>query len=109
MGRRGDAYDNALCEAFFATLEREVLDRYRFRTREEARSVLFTYLEGFYNRRRRDSAVGCVSPEAFERRWWTGHESQRYTRQRKRGKSTASGFRGCSKVTRGHLRESASK
>ena len=47
MGRRGDAYDNALCEAFFATLEREVLDRYRFQTREEARSALFSYLEGF--------------------------------------------------------------
>jgi transposase InsO family protein len=51
MGRKGDAYDNALCEAFFATLNREVLGRCRFRTREEARSVLFACLEGFYNRR----------------------------------------------------------
>ena len=46
MGRRGDAYDNALCEAFFATLERKVLDRYRFQTREGARSAVFTYLGG---------------------------------------------------------------
>jgi hypothetical protein len=51
MGRKGDAYDSALCEAFFATLHREVLSRCRFRTRDEARSVLFAYLEGFYNRR----------------------------------------------------------
>jgi putative transposase len=50
-GRTGDAYDNALCEAFFVPLERKVLDRHRFPTREEARSVLFSYLEGVYNRR----------------------------------------------------------
>jgi hypothetical protein len=68
MGRKGDAYDNALCEAFFATLNREVVRRCRFRTREEARSVLFAYLEGFYNRRRRHSARGYLSPEEFERR-----------------------------------------
>jgi putative transposase len=68
MGRKGDAYDNALCEAFFATLNREVLRRCRFRTREEARSVLFAYLEGLYNRRRRHSALGYLSPEEFERR-----------------------------------------
>jgi transposase InsO family protein len=53
MGRKGDAYEVALCEAFFATLHREVLSRCRFRTRDEARSLLFAYLEGFYNRRRR--------------------------------------------------------
>ncbi|MDR7614743.1 MAG: hypothetical protein QN206_07945 [Armatimonadota bacterium] len=41
MGRKGDAYEVALCEAFFATLNREVLSRCRFRTRDEARSVLF--------------------------------------------------------------------
>lgn len=50
MGRKGDAYEVALCEAFFATLNREVLSRCRFRTRDEARSVLFAYVEGFYNR-----------------------------------------------------------
>jgi len=85
MGRRGDAYDNALCEAFFATLEREVLDRYRFQTREEARSVLFTYLEGFYNRRRRHSALGYLSPAEFERRWLSGQESLSATPSTKAG------------------------
>ena len=53
MGRKGDAYEVALCEAFFATLNREVLSRCHFRTRQQARSVLFASLEGFYNRRRR--------------------------------------------------------
>jgi putative transposase len=85
MGRKGDAYDNALCEAFFATLEREVLDRHRFQTREEARSVLFSYLERSYNRRRRHSALGYLSPEEFERRWWTGHESLSATLSTKAG------------------------
>jgi transposase InsO family protein len=75
MGSKGDAYEVALCEAFFATLHREVLSRCRFRTRDEARSVLFAYLEGFYNRRRRHSAPGYLSPEEFERRWSANPES----------------------------------
>lgn len=74
MGGEEDAYEVALCEAFFATLEREVLDRYGFQTREEARSVLFSYLEAFYNRRRRHSALGYLSPAEFERRWLSGQE-----------------------------------
>ena len=85
MGRKGDAYDNALCEAFFATLDREVLRRCRFRTREEARSVLFAYLEGFYNRRRRHSALGYLSPEEFERRWSAAPESVSVTLSTKAG------------------------
>jgi len=85
MGRRGDAYEVALCEAFFATLEREVLDRYRFQARDEARSVLFAYLEGFYNRWRRHSALDYLSPAEFERRWWTGHESLSATLSTKAG------------------------
>ena len=85
MGRKGDAYDNALCEAFFATLNREVLSRCRFRTRQEARSVLFAYLEGFYNRRRRHSALGYLSPEEFERRWSANPESVSVTLSTKAG------------------------
>jgi hypothetical protein len=85
MGRKGDAYDNALCEAFFATLNREVLRRCPFRTREEARSVLFAYLEGFYNRRRRHSALGYLSPEEFERRWPADPESVSVTPSTKAG------------------------
>jgi len=68
MGRKRDAYEVGLCQAFFATLNREVLRRCPFRTREEARSVLFADLQGFYNRRRRHSALGYLSPEEFESR-----------------------------------------
>ena len=66
MGSVGDAYDNAMCESFFATLECELLDRSRFRSRAEARLVIFEFIEGFYNRRRRHSALGYQSPVAFE-------------------------------------------
>ena len=66
MGSVGDAYDNALCESFFATLECELLDQRRFRSRGEARLAVFEFIEGFYNRRRRHSALGYQSPVAFE-------------------------------------------
>jgi putative transposase len=66
MGRRGDAFDNALAESFFATLETELLDRHTFRTRDEARLALFSYIEGFYNPRRRHSTLGYRSPDRFE-------------------------------------------
>ena len=65
-GSVGDAYDNALCESFFATLECELLDRHRFRSRSDARMAVFEFIEGFYNRRRRHSALGYRSPVAFE-------------------------------------------
>ena len=66
MGTVGDAYDNALCESFFATLECELLDRERFRTQAEARAALFDYIEGWYNPRRRQSALGYASPLHYE-------------------------------------------
>jgi len=69
MGSVGDCYDNALAESFFATLECELLSRARFRTHSEARGVLFDYIEIFYNRQRRHSALGYLSPDAFERRF----------------------------------------
>ena len=65
-GSVGDAYDNALCESFFATLECELLDRRSFRSHAEARMAIFDFVEGFYNRRRRHSALGYQSPVAFE-------------------------------------------
>lgn len=68
MGSVGDAYDNALCESFFATLERELLDRRRFATRAEAQLAVFDYLEGWYNPRRRHSALDYLSPMAYEKR-----------------------------------------
>ena len=67
MGSVGDAYDNALCESFFATLECELLDRHRFRTQIEARLAVFDFIEGWYNPRRRHSALDYLSPMIFER------------------------------------------
>jgi len=68
MGSVGDAYDNALCESFFATLECELIDRRRFRSRAEARMAVFNFLEGWYNPRRRHSALDYLSPVDYERR-----------------------------------------
>jgi putative transposase len=66
-GSVGDAYDNAMCESFFASLECELLDRRRFRTQAEARMAVFKYVEGFYNPRRRHSALDYHSPINYER------------------------------------------
>ena len=68
MGSVGDAYDNAMCESFFATLECELLARCRFKTPAEARSAVFQFIEGFYNPRRRHSSIGYLSPIDYERR-----------------------------------------
>ena len=68
MGSVGDCYDNALAESFFATLECELLDRHSFRNPVEARLAVFDFIEGFYNSRRRHSAIGNVSPMRFEAR-----------------------------------------
>ncbi len=67
MGSVGDAYDNAMAESFFATLERELLDRRRFRSHAEARMAVFEWLEGWYNPRRRHSSLGYRSPVNYER------------------------------------------
>jgi putative transposase len=66
MGSVGDAYDNAIAESFFATLECELLDRRTFRTHAEARMATFHFIEGFYNPRCRHSALGYLSPIDFE-------------------------------------------
>ena len=68
MGSVGDAYDNAMCESFFATLECELLDRCRFKTQAEARHAIFAFIEGFYNPRRRHSSIGYLAPIDYERR-----------------------------------------
>jgi putative transposase len=67
MGSVGDAYDNSMCESFFATLECELLDRNRFRTQVEARMAVFRFIEGWYNPHRRHSALAYRSPIDFER------------------------------------------
>ena len=68
MGTVGDAYDNAMCESFFASLECELLDRYTFKTQAEARMAVFRWIEGWYNIRRRHSALDYQSPINYERR-----------------------------------------
>jgi len=67
-GSVGDAYDNAICESFFATLECELIDRRRFRSHSEARMAVFQFIEGFYNPSRRHSALGYFSPIECERK-----------------------------------------
>jgi len=67
MGSVGDAYDNAMCESFFATLECELLDRRKFQTKAEARMAIFQFIEGWYNPGRRHSALGYQSPINYER------------------------------------------
>ena len=66
-GSVGDCYDNAMCESFFATLECELLERRRFRSHAEARMAVFEFIEGWYNPRRRHSAIGYQSPVNYER------------------------------------------
>lgn len=68
MGSVGDAYDNAMAESFFATLEREVLNRRCLKTHAEARIAIFEWIEGWYNPHRRHSSIGYLSPNNFERR-----------------------------------------
>ena len=66
MGRTGTALDNAMAESFIATLKTELVHRRRFPDREVARSAIFEYLEGFYNRRRLHSALSYLSPADYE-------------------------------------------
>lgn len=76
MSRKGNCWDNAPTESFFATLKRECVYRHRFATRQEARTALFKYIEVWYNRKRRHSALGYLSPEAFERHYQQEQQQQ---------------------------------
>jgi putative transposase len=66
MGSVGDPYDNAMAESFFASLECELIDRRSWQTKTEARLALFTWIEGWYNPRRRHSALSYLSPMNYE-------------------------------------------
>jgi putative transposase len=66
MGRRGDAYDNAACESFISTIKNELIKRRSWTSRDQARLAVFSYIETFYNPRRRHSALGYRSPTEFE-------------------------------------------
>ena len=68
MSRPGNCWDNAVVESFFATLKTELFHARRDLTREQARTEIFAYLEGFYNRLRRHSTLGYLSPVEFEQR-----------------------------------------
>lgn len=66
MSGKGNCYDNAAMESFFATLKTELVHEENYGTHEEARASIFEYIEVFYNRNRRHSSLGYLSPEAFE-------------------------------------------
>jgi putative transposase len=66
MSGKGDCWDNAVMESFWATLKTELIHQERYATREQAKLSIFEYIEGFYNRRRLHSSLDYVSPEAFE-------------------------------------------
>jgi putative transposase len=66
MGSRGDCFDNAVAESFFATLKKELIRRRSWPNRRELQSAVFDYIESFYNRERRHSTLGYLSPREFE-------------------------------------------
>ena len=85
MGSVGDCFDNAMCESFFATLECELLAKHKFHTQADAVPVVFEFIEGWYNTRRRHSALRYTSPTEFEKRHKMAFETA----------STENGFQGC--------------
>ncbi len=66
MGARGDAFDNAACESFMASINTKPVKRQTFKTRDAARLAVFSYTEAFYNPQRRHSALGYLSPIEYE-------------------------------------------
>jgi putative transposase len=66
MSRKGDCWDNAVVESFFATLKSELVNDIRWQSRDHARAAIAGYIEGWYNRRRRHSTLGYLSPVQFE-------------------------------------------
>lgn len=66
MSRKANCWDNAVCESFWGTLKSELIYHHTFRTRDEARTAIFDYIEIFYNKRRLHSSLGYLSPEEFE-------------------------------------------
>jgi putative transposase len=69
MGSKGDCYDNAVAESFFATYKKERVHRQPWPTRRELRTATFEYIEGWYNRRRRHSTLGYLTPVEHEEQW----------------------------------------
>jgi transposase InsO family protein len=74
LSAAGNCYDNAPMESFFATLKGELVDHQQYRTRAEARTDIFSYIAGFYNRHRRHSSLGYLSPDEYERAYYQRQE-----------------------------------
>lgn len=70
MSRKGNGYDNTVVESFFASLKTEEVNQQPYDTYQQARSSIFSYIEGFYNPTRRYSAIGNLSLLDFEKRYW---------------------------------------
>ena len=70
MGSIGDAYDSAMSDSFFTTLECELIDRVRLRTREEAELAVFEFIEGWYDPHRRHSSLDYECPIGYEEKHW---------------------------------------
>ena len=66
MSRAGDCYDNAMMESLWATLKKEFVQHAKFRTRAQARSLIFEWIEVWYQRERSHSSLGYLSPEQFD-------------------------------------------
>jgi hypothetical protein len=91
MGSKGDCFDNAVAESFFATLKKELVHRQSWPTRRELTSEVFEYIEGFYNRTRRHSTLGMLPRRLREdhkhKQQQLGKANQASTSPRKRGKT----------------------
>jgi len=70
MSRKGNCYDNAPAESFFSTLKNELIHLHRFKTRDEAKQAIFDYIEVYYNRQRRHSSLGYMTPWKFKCQYW---------------------------------------
>jgi putative transposase len=68
MSRKGDCWDNAVAESFFHTLKVELIQGKTYNARQEAKTAIFEYIEGFYNRQRRHSYLVYLSPENFKKK-----------------------------------------
>jgi transposase InsO family protein len=66
VGRKGQCWDNAVAESFFATIKAELLDRQPWPTKAKAHKAIFEYVEGWYNTRRRQSSLGYLRPDTYE-------------------------------------------
>ncbi len=107
MGSVGDAYDNAMCESFFATLECELLDRKRFEKASDARREIFRFIEGFYNTRRLHSALDYQTPAQYEARHISAVPSKRVAGGEEQGGSEDAALAGCGRSGETAVRSAA--